>query len=263
MEYKKIKAVFLDVDGTLLSFRTHRVPGSAVEALDRIHRSGVKVIIATGRTFTDLKEISGVPYDAVVSLNGAECVLRDGTPVSMSRIPESDFLKALELTEKYGFPMGLETPRGVKVNRIDDTVTQLAELVAHPLPEIVDLVGEFRAAPCCQLCFYCDEELEKKVLSRIPGLSSARWYPTYADINVTGVDKGRGIAEFAEYFGFTVYETMAFGDGGNDIPMLKSAGIGIAMGSASEEVRSAADYVTDTVDDNGVANALRHFGLIS
>ena len=55
---------------------------------------------------------------------------------------------------------------------------------------------------------------------------------------------------------------MAFGDGGNDIEMLRHVAIGIAMGNAGDDVKAAADYVTDDIDDNGVANALRHFGVI-
>ncbi len=57
-------------------------------------------------------------------------------------------------------------------------------------------------------------------------------------------------------------EIMAFGDGENDMDMLRFAGIGVAMGNASDMVKAAADYVTDTVDENGIENALRHFGLI-
>ena len=56
---------------------------------------------------------------------------------------------------------------------------------------------------------------------------------------------------------------MAIGDGENDIGMISYAGIGVAMGNASDEVKNAADYVTDTVDEDGLANALRHFGLIN
>jgi hydroxymethylpyrimidine pyrophosphatase-like HAD family hydrolase len=55
---------------------------------------------------------------------------------------------------------------------------------------------------------------------------------------------------------------MAFGDGGNDIPMLQHVACGIAMGNASDEVKAVAGYVTDSVDDDGLTNALRHFGLI-
>ena len=55
---------------------------------------------------------------------------------------------------------------------------------------------------------------------------------------------------------------MAFGDGENDIDMLKFAGIGVAMGNSSDIVKAAADYVTDTIDNDGIEKALRHFGLI-
>ena len=55
---------------------------------------------------------------------------------------------------------------------------------------------------------------------------------------------------------------MAFGDGGNDIEMLRYAGTGVAMGNADDAVKAAADYVTTSVDDDGIMNALKHFGLI-
>ena len=57
-------------------------------------------------------------------------------------------------------------------------------------------------------------------------------------------------------------EIMAFGDGENDIDMLQFAGVGVAMGNADEKVKAMADYVTDTVENDGIEKALRHFGLI-
>lgn len=89
-----------------------------------------------------------------------------------------------------------------------------------------------------------------------------RWYPTFADIIASGVDKGVGIDQFCNYHGFSLEETMAFGDGGNDLEMLRHAAIGIAMGNADDDVKQAADYVTNDVDDEGVFKALQHFGLV-
>ena len=57
-------------------------------------------------------------------------------------------------------------------------------------------------------------------------------------------------------------ETMAFGDGGNDISMLRHAAIGIAMGQAKEDVKAAADYVTTPIDEDGISKAMKHFGII-
>ena len=89
-----------------------------------------------------------------------------------------------------------------------------------------------------------------------------RWNPDFADITPKGVTKHQGIDVFCKHFGLQLEETMAFGDGGNDIPMLRHAGIGVAMGNAVEEAKAVADYVTTDVDAEGVAQALKHFGVI-
>ena len=111
------KAIFLDVDGTLVSFDTHRVPQSAIEALQQVHESGIKIIIATGRAFTDLHELEEIPYDAVIALNGSDCVLRDGTPISRKQIPEKDFQRVLVLAQHYGFALAIETNKGTFCQR--------------------------------------------------------------------------------------------------------------------------------------------------
>ena len=116
------KAIFLDVDGTLVSFDTHRVPQSAIEALQQVHESDIKIIIATGRAFTDLHELEEIPYDAVIALNGSDCVLRDGTPISRKQIPEKDFQRVLVLAQHYGFALAIETNEGIFVNELNPTV---------------------------------------------------------------------------------------------------------------------------------------------
>ena len=62
--------------------------------------------------------------------------------------------------------------------------------------------------------------------------------------------------------GFDIHHTMAFGDGGNDIAILKQAGIGVALGNAIPELKKVANYVTTSIDDHGIYHALKHFGII-
>jgi hydroxymethylpyrimidine pyrophosphatase-like HAD family hydrolase len=104
--------------------------------------------------------------------------------------------------------------------------------------------------------------MEQKVMSFLPNLSLSHWHPLFADVNVAGISKATGLSVFADYYGIGMTEIMACGDGGNDIPMLKVAGIGVAMGNASEIVKASANFVTDTVENDGLCKALKHFGII-
>ena len=247
-----IKVLLLDVDGTLLSFETHKVSQSSIDALKKVHDSGIKIVIATGRAASDLHEIDAVPYDGVIALNGAECVLRDGSVIRKVAIPAQDFRKSMELAREFDFAVALELNEGVFVNRLTPTVEQIAGIVEHPVPPVVDIEEMFERKECCQLCFYFDEEAEQKVMPLLSGLSATRWHPLFADVNVAGTSKATGLSIFADYYRVKVSE----------IPMLKAAGIGVAMGNASEKVQSVADFVTDTVDNSGLYKALKHFGVI-
>jgi len=257
-----IRAIFLDVDGTLVSFRTHEVPASAREALLEAHRRGVRLFIATGRTVSNLAPVAGIPYDGVVSLNGARCVDRDGRVVSVHPIPQADFDRVAELAAELDFPIVLELDEGLFVDRVTPEVEGLARMVALPVPAVTDIRRRFAESDCCQLCLFFDEQTERRVIAEVPTLVAARWHPTFADVNVRDVDKATGMAEFAAHYGFAPEETMAFGDGGNDVPMLRAAGIGVAMGGSCAAALAAADYVTSEVEQDGIRRALEHFGVI-
>lgn len=96
----------------------------------------------------------------------------------------------------------------------------------------------------------------------MPGCESMRWCDGFFDVIPKGSKKSGGIDKIIAHYGIRLEETIAFGDGGNDIDMLQHAGIGIAMGNAADNVKTAADYVTTSVDNDGILNALKHFGII-
>ena len=96
----------------------------------------------------------------------------------------------------------------------------------------------------------------------MPGCTSGRWHPAFTDITAKGADKGEGIMAMTKHLGLNPKNTMAFGDGGNDLSMIQAVGVGVAMGNALDSLKQQADYVTTSVDDDGILNALRHYGLV-
>ena len=136
---------------------------------------------------------------------------------------------------------------------------QKAQRAPARKPDLRELFGRVE---CCQLCFYFDAETQRRVMAELPTLVASRWCPIFADVNVAGIDKATGMEEFMRSYGFSAAEVAAFGDGGNDVAMLRAAGAGVAMGNACDEALAAADYVTASVDDDGIRRALEHFGVI-
>ena len=140
---------------------------------------------------------------------------------------------------------------GIYQNYVDDSVRQLYDMLDFPHPPLRPLRGN-GGKEVYQLIAFFSPGHEERIMSVLPHCEATRWNPLFA----VGIDK------IIEHYGISLHETMAFGDGGNDMAMLRHAGIGVAMGNAGDEVKEAADYVTDSVDDDGVMNALRHFDVI-
>ena len=258
-----IKAIFFDVDGTLLSQKQGKVPISTQRALRRVRKKGIKIFIATGRHMIELSKlpVMEIPFNGYLTLNG-NLILDEnkkayaGTPISADEV---EVLSGIFRAKKIPFVMISADKRFI--NYVDDVVVETQASTHGTIPDIGN-VSDYDGEKIYQ-CIAFVQDHERKVLDEIlDECSITSWNPTGIDIVARGSGKAAGIAQFIEEQGLAPSEIMAFGDGENDIEMLKFAGTGVAMGNASDEVKAAADYVTDSVDDNGIENALKHFGLI-
>ena len=113
-----------------------------------------------------------------------------------------------------------------------------------------------------QLNVFVSEEEEGDFMQLMPNSKTARWTSHFTDIIPKDGGKNKGIDAIINHFGIKLEETMAFGDGGNDIDMLKHAGIGVAMENARDDVKEIADFITTSVDDDGITNALKHYNVL-
>ena len=262
--HNMIKALFFDIDGTLVSFRTHAIPASTVEALAGAREAGVKVFIATGRPVAIIDNLGAIGHliDGYVTTNGAFSFVGSEV-VACNAIPQSDVRSMARLSDELGFACVYVGERHIVLQNPNELLYKIfyEYLNVRRLPENPPLDTIYRER-IIQITPIVDEAVERVIMPQLPGCITGRWHPAFMDVTADGADKGRGIEEMAARFGITIDETMAFGDGGNDIPMLRRAGIGVAMGNASDAVKAEADYVTTSVDDDGVRNALLHWGVI-
>ena len=93
-------------------------------------------------------------------------------------------------------------------------------------------------------------------------IDATRWHDKFIDVTPKGGSKSVGIEAILKYYNIPLEETMAFGDGENDVTMLKHVKTGVAMGNASDFVKGSADYVTSHIDDNGLVKGLEHFKIL-
>jgi Cof subfamily protein (haloacid dehalogenase superfamily) len=256
-----IKAVFFDIDGTLVSFATHRIPDSTMQAIDRLKSKGIKVFIATGRSELLIDNLDLDLFDGVITFNGQYCRDRAGNVIYKNAMPASDVEGALEYIGQTGIPCLFEGADFMVINASNDNEKRSSAMLNLKLPPVSDL-SEIAGRDIIQLIFYGSLEEEKELLATMPSCQSTRWTSLLCDVIPKGGGKHIGIEKVLEYYGLTREQSMAFGDGENDISMLRYAGTGIAMGNASDTVKQAADYITDTVDEDGIAKALQHFLVI-
>ena len=257
-------ALFFDIDGTLVSFQTHEIPPSTILALTQAKANGHRVFIATGRPPIIITNLGAIEHliDGYVTTNGALCFVGSEI-VACNAIPQEEARRVVDdaVAKRYGLivigerDIAVLDPKG----DVDDIFRR--QLAVQNLNQAKP-VEEVLSQRVLQLTAFFDSDYERLMMARIPGCISGRWHPAFTDITAQGADKGEGLRLMAAREGIDPKYTMAFGDGGNDTSMIRAAGIGVAMGNAIEALKKEADYVTTSVDDDGILNALRAFAII-
>lgn len=258
------KALFFDIDGTLVSFKTHQIPESTVKAIEAAKAKGIKIFISTGRPIPIINNLNSIKHliDGYITTNGAYCIVGNEV-ISCNPIPKKDVESLISLSDKYKFPCIFVGEKELLVYNNSPIVKQIFSdfLQVHNLA-VGDPRKLMEEQEIIQTTPFITEKQEKDIMPMLPGCISGRWYPAFADVTAIGSDKGNGIKHIARHFGFEIEETMAFGDGGNDISMIKVAGVGVAMGNANDSLKEVADYITTDVDNNGIEAAMKHWKII-
>lgn len=275
----KQKFLFFDMDGTLISPTTRKIPQSTIDGIKQAMANGHRCFICTGRSYVMAQEYFDVlAFPGVVFCNGAGIAYegkiletRDIHPSTVQRLVE--VCSALNggfglLTTKYAYQNDMERNRmgnGFFKRHSDLTLEAFREKrgMKH--------FDEYLAEPVQKIDISFQSELTADVFfSKVPEqLNTVRAGGYYAsmgrtggEITASGVTKGSGIQRVLDMFTSDVSQAYGFGDSANDLEMMDVCAHGIAMGNGSDACKQAANYVTDDVDHDGIYHALKHFELI-
>ena len=255
-----VKVVFFDVDGTLVSHTQKAVPQSTKTALDALAQKGILRVLATGRHMLELRmlPVAGMEFDGYVTMNGQLTLDAEENVVSGSPIEGEDKEILLRLFREKEIPIVLVEKDRMYINFIDSRVVSAQEAISTPLPD----VGEYTGGVIYQAVGYLEKDREHILPGLLPGCKSTRWHDCGIDIYSASGGKTAGIRDYLAVQQISLEETMAFGDGENDVDMLKLVHTGVAMGNAVECVKEIADYIAPSVDEDGIFRALADLKVI-
>ena len=253
------KIVFFDIDGTLLD-HDKNLPGTAKAAIQSLQSDGIYTAIATGRApfmFTHLLE--ELNMQSYVSFNG-QYVVFENEVLYTNPLNETEMEKLEKEASAHGHSLVYLNEKTMKSSVSQDDLIEesLGELkLAHPEsdPEFYKKNEIYQA-----LLFGKQEQLD--YLDGFDAFTFIRWHKHSVDVVPKFGSKAEGIKKMVSRLGFDMKDVYAFGDGLNDIEMLQEAGTGIAMGNAPAEVKQFADFVTDSVDADGIVRGLMAAGLL-
>lgn len=273
---QKIKMIGLDLDGTLLNEKKELLPYTK-EVLRRALDKGVVVLIATGRPWMgipeELRTFPGMRY--ALTSNGARILdIREGTVLIEQLLSRESAKKALEICGKYdtlqevyydgqGYASADKMAHVEKYHH-NPNMWEYLRTTRIPVQDIFCLVDEEERGLDKVQALFADmneRRLAWDELSRVDGLELVGSLGYNIEVNAAGVNKGTGLIELGKLLGIKREEIMACGDGDNDTVMLREVGFGVAMANAEDQVKAAADYITDSNDNEGAAKAIEKFVL--
>lgn len=258
-----MEAIVLDLDGTLLNSK-EKILDKTKEVLYRLRDKGIKIILATGRTYTSLK-----PYKdmlglntPVVCFNGAKLVDKEEEVIFELPIEGDIAIKCIKIAKELGIHINFYQNEVWYV----ETETEEAEMYkkSSGLNFEIKKIEEFNNYDMTKLLFIganeklleLDKKLEEAVNSKVNRAFSKKHY---LELMNREVNKGETLLKLFEMEGINKEKVIAFGDGWNDLEMLQLVGEGVVMGNAEEGLKKAVGRTCDTNDNNGIGKYLEKY----
>lgn len=252
------KLAVFDIDGTL-AVRWNEVPESTLETIRKLQERGVHCLMATGRGSVAVKELSLLTgIRDYVALNG-QYVFYRGEIIYKYIYPKDVIERVAEICREIGCYYGFINERGYYIPGLGELLKKHESPILTSVKIIEDLGSHEEVN---QIVVFCDDEKHRFFDELRGDYIFTSWRKGGFDMHINTRSKAEGIRDVAERLEIKRNEVICFGDGENDIEMLKYAGLGVAMGDATDRVKEAADLVTKSAEEDGIYIVCRKLGLI-
>ena len=258
---KKIKIIFFDIDDTLRNSKTGFVPSTIPRVFQQLREKGILTGIATGRgIFGVVPEIQELKPDFFVTLNGAYIEDKKGNVIYSNKIAKDKVEEYIAWTNEVGIDYGLVGSHAAKLSRRTEMISQAID----PIYPNLDVDPDFyQKEDIYQMWTFEDQgddlTLPKSLAST---LRMVRWHEHSSDVMPISGSKAAGVAKVVDQLGLKPENVMVFGDGLNDLELFDYAGISVAMGISHDKIKEKADYITKTLEEDGIFDALEGFGMV-
>ena len=258
---KKIKIIFFDIDDTLRNSKTGFVPSTIPTIFKQLREKGILTGIATGRgIFGVVPEIKALKPDFFVTLNGAYIEDKKGNVIYSNKIAKDKVEEYITWTKEVGIDYGLVGSHAAKLSRRTEMISQAID----PIYPNLEVDPDFYQKEDIYQMWTFEEQGDDLVLpeSLASTLRMVRWHEHSSDVVPISGSKAAGVAKVVDQLGLKPENVMVFGDGLNDLELFDYAGISVAMGVSHDKIKEKADYITKTLEEDGIFDALEGFGMV-
>ncbi len=258
---KKIKIIFFDIDDTLRNSKTGFIPSTIPTAFKQLRDKGILTGIATGRgIFGVVPELKALKPDFFVTLNGAYIEDKKGNVIYSNKIAKDKVEEYITWTKEVGIDYGLVGSQAAKLSRRTEMISQAID----PIYPDLEVDPDFYQKEDIYQMWTFEEQGDDLVLpdTLASTLRMVRWHEHSSDVVPISGSKAAGVAKVVDQLGLKPENVMVFGDGLNDLELFDYAGISVAMGVSHEKIKEKADYITKTLEEDGIFDALEGFGMV-
>ncbi len=266
----KTKIALFDIDGTLIAHSRTAVPASAAAAISRLQHQGFVTAVASGRIFPQIQPcIKELNFDYYVCANGHIVTDGQGQVIADSPLP-ADFVTSLTAyCRTHHYPLGIKyADRIIVASQYQSSLKAIFDnLVATGQNTILHNGSTFSltqllARPAYNALVSFDDDRLAAAQADLPRIRFDKIRTDLYNAGLFSVTKADGVNLLLKHLDLTWPQAIIFGDAENDVAMIARAGIGIAMANADDPAKKAAGYITGSCKENGIEQALRHFGLL-